>query len=155
MSRADSKGKNVLDPRQALVIQYYSDAQSETFSNAYQSLRKAGYSHSIACDPQRLSWLQAHRASYDVNLIKKAEKNLDKIASINIKLSGAGVKKIDVEIAKLQVDVSKFVLDRLAKSKYGKTDDAKMPEITVNIIQPKVPSATRAIEPETRDAEIE
>lgn len=139
--------QRLLDPKKALVISYYSDPNSETFGDAKNSMLRAGYSVANAKDPQKLQWLNAHRASFDVNLIKKAEKNLDRIASINIKLEN----KLGVEVAKLQADVSKFILDRLARSKYGKTEEQKAPEITINIIEPKAPSATRdaeVIEPE-------
>lgn len=147
--------KRLLDPRKALALDYYSDPASETFSNARQSMLKAGYSEASAKDVQKLDWFNAHRATFHVNLIKKAERNLDRIASIQVKLDKAS-NKAEIEIAKLQADISKFVVDRLARAKYGKNEEIKPPEVTINIVSPKAPSATRdaeVIEPKEIDAQ--
>ena len=148
----DKNGLALLDPRQQLALEYYTDPASETFGSAQGSLLKAGFSEGRAKDPQKIAWFQAHRASFHVDLIKKAEKNLDRIASISVKLD----TKLNVEIAKMQADVSKFIVDRLAQGKYGKGTEQVAPAITVNIVAPKAPSATReaqVVEAEQIDAQ--
>ena len=136
---SQSREKALLDPRRALALEYYSDASSESFGNATRSLERAGFKPSYARNASDIEWLTAHRASFHVDLIKKAEKNLDRIASINVKLDS----KLNVEVAKLQADVSKFIVDRLAQGKYGKGTEQVAPAVTVNIVSPKAPSATR------------
>jgi hypothetical protein len=148
---AKTREKALSDPRRALALEYYSDATSETFGNASRSLERAGFKPSYARNSCEIEWLNAHRASFHVDLIKKAEKNLDRIASINVKLD----TKLNVEVAKLQADVSKFIVDRLAQGKYGKGTEQVAPAITVNIVAPKAPSASRdaqVVEPDQLDA---
>jgi hypothetical protein len=146
--------KKLLDPRKALALEYYCDPTSETFGVAHSSMIKAGFSHGTAKDPQKLQWFQAHRAQYDVDIIGLSEKKLKTYLEIDVELNS----KLNVDIAKLQADLLKFALDRLANKKYGKGTEQEAPAITVNIVAPKAPHATRdaqVVEPEQVDAPSE
>lgn len=48
MTKANKPKKELLDPRQALFLEYYLTPHTETFSNIYQSAIKAGYSEEYA-----------------------------------------------------------------------------------------------------------
>lgn len=95
------------DPRQSLFLKYYLSVKSETFSNALQSALKAGYSqeYSENLTSEMPKWLSESLG--DINLIKKAEKNLDKFLSD------------DYEDDKIKSDITKFTLSRLGKQKYS------------------------------------
>lgn len=138
-----------VDPRRALAIKYYNDPASDSFGVVSRSLAKAGFSK--AMQEKRAPWLMDDsRIAQLSRMVRLAERNLNRIASIEVKLSRAS-NKAELEIAKLQTDISKFVLERLAKSTYNKGEEFKAPEITINIVEPKAPSATRdaeVIEPE-------
>lgn len=135
----DKNGLAILDPRQALALQYYTDPTSETFGNAQGSLLKAGFSKGRAKDPQKIAWFQAHRAQYDVDVIKLSEKKLKKYLEIEVALDS----KLNVDIAKLQADLLKYALDRLASKKYNKGAEQEAPAITINIVSPKAPHVSR------------
>jgi hypothetical protein len=145
--QVDKSRLRALDPRRALALEYYTDPTSETFSDAKNSLQRAGFSDSYSLQSTNLKWLQAHRAQHTIDTIKLAEDKLTRYLKIDVALDS----KLNVDIAKLQADLLKFALDRLANKKYGKGTEQVAPAITVNIVAPKAPSATRdaqVVEPE-------
>lgn len=105
----------MVDPRQASFLKYYLDPKSETFSNALQSALKAGYEQEYAENITHLepNWLS--EAVGSEQMIKKAERNLNKILDLDPEREG----KIDTGVLKVVADTSKFITERLAKDKYS------------------------------------
>lgn len=104
-----------VDPRQALFLKSYLDPNSPTFSNALQSALKAGYEQEYAENITHLEpdWLS--EAIGTDQMIKKAERNLNKILDMDPEKEG----KVDTGVLKVVADTSKFVTERLAKDKYS------------------------------------
>lgn len=94
--------KQELDPRHLAFLQYYLDPKSKTFSNAYQSGVKAGFSdeYSKVILSRDLDWL-SESVNRD-NMIKKAFRNLNKLLDEN-------------EDKRILLDTTKFVAERLGK----------------------------------------
>ena len=141
---------SIVDPRQALTISFYRNPDSQTFGNLYQSLVKAGYEPKYARtiyskDPD---WL-TETVKRDVNMIAKAERNLEKYINLEIDLKS----KIGVDIAKLQADVSKFVLKTLARQKYSEDKEDVTPSVTINITNYNE-AETKEVDPQVREAEV-
>lgn len=112
------------DPRQSLFLSLYLDPKSKTFSNAMTSAIKAGYDPDYARQimGQMPTWL--NEKLQNNMLVEKAEKNvatfLD-METINKKLTEDGevVQFDDAALMRIKADVTKFVLERLAKSKWS------------------------------------
>lgn len=121
------------DPRQTRALINYKDPASETFGNLKQSMIKAGFpitsTNSVYTNTPL--WL-SESLIQDVDAIKQAESNLRKYNSIKVDIMGDNKNAID--IAKLQVDVSKFILKTLAKQKYSDTEDKQLPDVQINIV---------------------
>jgi hypothetical protein len=131
----------VLDPRQSLALASYKNPTSPTFGNLKQSLIASGYddeyANSIA--GREPAWLLDGMKS-DVQMIQRAERNLNRYNTLDIKLD----TKNNIDIAKLQVDVSKFILKTLAKQKYNDGDEVIPASVQINIVnynKDKAPSA--------------
>lgn len=121
-----------LDPRQALTLSYYTNPKSETFGDLKNSCIRAGFSASYgdSITGKTVKWLSQNVVD-DVKRIMQAEKNLDRYISLkNDKLE----TKNDIEKAKLQIDVSKFVLKTRARSKYSEDKEIETPNVTINIM---------------------
>ena len=120
-----------LEPRQELAIKYYKDPTSETFGNLKRSMMRAGfeenYAHTIA--GRGVAWV-SEATRRDVNLIEQAEKNLQEYATITIDFDN----KNAVDLARLKVDVSKFILKSIGKKKYGDDKEAESPNVQINIV---------------------
>ena len=102
--------KEVLDPRQALFLEYYLTPGTPTFSNIYQSALKAGYSKEYAESFQTKGkmWLSENIGEVTKDeLVKKAKKVLNKsLDSDDEKLAQDTAKfvaKTDVEFSEKQV----------------------------------------------------
>jgi hypothetical protein len=95
-----------LTPQQSDFQRYYFDPKSETFSNAYKSAKKAGYSEesSLNITGYMPKWLSEMLGKHK-KLVLKAEKNLETL--------------LDSEDEKIKSDLTKFTLSRLAKDKYS------------------------------------
>ena len=90
--------KEVLDPRQALFLEYYMSPGTETFSNIYQSAIKAGYSESYADNmrAKTLEWISGNVGEVTKGeLVQKSKKVLN--------------KSLDSDDEKLAQDTAKFV----------------------------------------------
>lgn len=102
------------DPRQAKFLAYYLDIDSDTFSNAFQSAIKAGYSPKYADDitTKGNQWMED--IGGDLEMLLKAEENLVKALNIDIE---------NKEIGDRGLKATMFVAERLGKKKYGKNID--------------------------------
>lgn len=114
-SRKTTKGMTykprVRDPQQIAFLAAYNDPNSPTFGNALQSALKAGYTQQYAenITGQQPKWLQESTIDR-VALLAQAEKNLHHYAT--------ATPENDTD-KRLQVDVSKFVSERLGKQYYA------------------------------------
>lgn len=93
-----TKKKELLDPRQALFLEYYLKPGTETFSNIYKSAIKAGYSESYADNmrAKTLEWVSGNVGEVTKQeLVTKAKKVLN--------------KTLDGDDIKLAQDTAKFV----------------------------------------------
>ena len=113
----------VPDPRQSLFLSYYLDPKSKTFSNAYQSAKKAGYEEEYSQNITSLmpTWLS--ESIGDQYLIKKAEENLKEFLEMETKtVKPIGDKVVEIndpQLTKIKQDTTKFVAERLNKQKYS------------------------------------
>ena len=122
----------LIDPRQTLALNNYTNPKSPTFANLSQSLQKAGFakSYAITIADRKPEWLTSNLI-HDIELIQKAEKNLHKYANMII----ADEDKNAIDKSRIQVDVSKFILKTLAKQKYSENGEDKQPQnIQINMI---------------------
>jgi hypothetical protein len=140
MSATDDIEK--LDARQASALAFYIDPTSETFGDTSKSMIKAGFAPSTARNAGRTAWLKEHRANYSVEIVKSAEKLLQKYLAVDINLTPES-NRAEIDIARLQSDLLKFSLERLASGQYNKDADAVTPQVTINVTQYQKPSATR------------
>ena len=104
------------DPRQSLFLANYLDPGSETFSNAYKSALKAGYSeeYSSVILSQDLDWLSEKLK--DEDMVQRAEKALlEALNYVTVNEEG----KVDASVAKIKQDTAKFISERLKKEKYS------------------------------------
>lgn len=121
--------KELLDPRQALFLEYYLKPQSPTFSNIYQSAIKAGYSDEYAQNmrAKTLEWVSENVGSVTKDkLVTKAKRNLDKL--------------LDSDDEKIQADITKFVAK--TDSEFSEKSETKvvLPKPLVDIGQLKIES---------------
>jgi len=92
----------LLDPRQKMCWDLYIDPKSKTFGNAYQSALKVGYEDGTAKQITTFDWfIEKCRR---LNLLGKAERNLDKILDLPLE-----------DKANIVLDASKFVAKTLGK----------------------------------------
>ena len=106
--------EKLLTPQQELFLSYYTNPKSETFSNAYQSALKAGYSeeYSQNITGQLPDWLS--ESISDMKRLRKAEKNLDEVQNIEI-YNEEG--KPDPQLIDKRTKVDMFIAERLNKNK--------------------------------------
>jgi len=111
VSNPNGANQWVPDPRQDLFLSHYLDPNSETFSNAYQSALKAGYSDEYAQVVTRgRSWLS--EAVSDARLVTLATKNLE------VALVG-GLDDPEKGGKPLQMRATEFSLKGLQKAKWS------------------------------------
>lgn len=122
---------DIIDPRQLKTLEGYRNPKSETFGNLKQSAILAGYNVDYAdqLSSIRPAWL-TDAVQGDIALVQRAERNLKKYIELDVTLNG----KKDIDLAKLQVDVSKFILKTLAKQKYSEDADYTPPNVQINIV---------------------
>ena len=124
----------IIDPRQAQCLVFYQDPKSDTFGNLYQSALRAGFLDAYArnISERKPNWLTENVVD-TVKMVKRAERNLKKYLEVSVDLTDKSKGNIDV--AKLQADVSKFILKTLARKKYSEVEEGNAPSVTVNIIE--------------------
>lgn len=119
------------DPRQSLFLTNYLDPKSDTFSNAYQSAIKAGFSKRYAQNITHImpTWLS--ETVGDDYLLAKAEANLREFIELDAKdplvtLSGPvkdeqgnQIMVHNSKLLRIKSDMTKFALERLNKKKYS------------------------------------
>lgn len=101
--------KDLLDPRQALFLEYYMKPGTDTFSNIYQSAIKAGYSKEYAENMRikTLDWVSDNVGEVTKDeLVKKSKRVLNKtLDGDDIKLAQDTAKfvaKTDIEFSEKQ-----------------------------------------------------
>ena len=101
--------KDLLDPRQALFLEYYLKPGTDTFSNIYQSALKAGYTKEYAESFQTKGklWLSENIGEVTKDeLVKKSKRVLNKaLDGDDIKLAQDTAKfvaKTDIEFSEKQ-----------------------------------------------------
>ena len=126
-----------LNPKQQMAMALYKDPLSPSFGDLKHSFLAAGFKPSYArnavSQPTKVAWL-SRSLEQDIDMVRKAQDNLQRMLSVEIDLSD----KLGVQVARLQHDVNKYVLDNLARGKYGRAIDTEDPEqgkIVVNIHQ--------------------
>lgn len=97
MTKAQGGNQYKADPRQLDFLSYYLNPISETYSNIYQSAKRAGYSESYAEQLKtKVNWLPENTKLVTKDkLVLKAKNNLDKL--------------LDSSDEKIQADITKFV----------------------------------------------
>ena len=108
------------DPRQQLFLANYLNPKSETFSNAYQSAVKAGYSEEYASNilSQELDWLS--ESLRDEDMVRKAENALSEaLGYVTVNEEG----KVDSGVARVKLDATKLVLKGMRKDKYSERSE--------------------------------
>ena len=108
--RSNPNGANQyqLDPRQKLCWDYYIDPESETFSSGLASALKAGYEQATAEHITLEPWFIEKLRT--LNMLEKAEKNLNNFLELT--------EETDTKL-RVKADVTKFVAERIGKSKYS------------------------------------
>lgn len=137
MARTNPYGANQynrnIDPRQDLFLSYYFDPSSETFSHAYNSAIKAGYTEatSLTITGSDNAWFV--EASRDHRRLTTAENVLQEMLEMPTNAlkhhrSGTGDDEDDEDISylatepalvKIKQDTAKFVAERMGKHKYS------------------------------------
>jgi len=140
-----------LNPKQSLALEYYTDPKSPSFSNKGNSMIRAGYAVSVATKTNKANygWLD-DQSAVRVSMISKAQSNLKSILDLELKIDRHSDKNT-IDIVKLQADVSKFTLERLASGVYNRESEASVPNVVINITEYKRPEHVvrdiEAIEP--------
>lgn len=108
--------KRLLTPQQENFLAYYTDPRSETFSNAYQSALKAGYTkeYSENITSQLPDWLSESLG--DMNRLRRAEKRLDQILDLE-PVDDEG--KVDNALIANQMKGINLVAKGIGKHKYS------------------------------------
>lgn len=126
-----------INPKHQKALALYKDPMSPTFGELRKSFIQAGFKPGTASryirEKDNIPWL-SQSLQEDIDMVRKAQHNLHKMLNIEIDLSD----KNGVQIARLQHDVNKYVLDNLARGKYGRAIDTEDPEqgkVVVNIHQ--------------------
>ncbi len=121
----------VLDPRQKLCWESYTNPNSKTFGNAYQSAMSAGYEEGYAAQITTVDWfLEKMRR---LNMLSKAEKVLDKTLSYE-PVNEEGI--IDTGLLRVQTDVAKHITSTLGKDEGYSTKTEGNGGGNINILMP-------------------
>ena len=119
----------IIDPKQSNAVSNYKNPKSVTFGNLYQSLLKAGYAETYCKSiyDRIPAWFSQSIVNTVENVVQ-ADKNIKKYLNYDIDLEDPKPK--DMDIMKIQADLSKFV----TKSKYGVEEDDSKPNVQINIV---------------------
>lgn len=136
-----------IDPKQSMAISNYKNPKSETFGNLYQSLLRAGYAESYCKTiyDKIPAWLSQSTVNTVENVVQ-ADKNIKKYLNYDIDLEAPKPK--DMDIMKIQADLSKFV----TKSKYGAEEDDSKPNVQINIVNYSDEKAKTAVDAVVTDS---
>ncbi len=125
---ADLLAENRLDPRQKLCWNYYLDQTSPTFSNAYRSALKAGFSMWYSKTITTRPWFKDKMRR--THLLTKSEKITDKILDMEA-LDENG--KVKADVLRVQADVAKHIQKNLGKDE-GYTEKTEVAGGAGNIV---------------------
>jgi len=115
MTRANPNGANgnLSDPREQKCWDFYVKTIQENRANAYQSAIDAGYEESTAKTITTREWFKERLKNLKrKEMLSKAERNLDKMLDENYRNDEG---KIQPEVAKIVIDVSKTIVKTLGK----------------------------------------
>jgi hypothetical protein len=104
-----------LSPKQLAFLRFYLEIGSETFGNAYQSAKKAGYSEAYATQitARELGWLSERKALH-AEMLLSAEKKLKQAVSLDV---------TDEKIGNRALDAGKFIASRLGKETWSERNE--------------------------------
>lgn len=112
---------NILSPQQQMAWSNYVDPKSKTFSNAYQSAKKAGYSEEYSSNIMIEKWWKNKLRI--LNMLDKAEQNLSDFLEMDTKtkklIQNELVEMDDSEKMRIKADITKFVAERVGKARYS------------------------------------
>lgn len=119
-SNPNKANQHVPDPRQSLFLAYYLDPKSETFSHAYASAVKSGYSEEYAKNitGQMPTWLS--ESIRDNEMLALAEKRLKQILNFE-PVNEEG--KIDNALLANQMKAVTLVAKGIGKAKYSERQE--------------------------------
>lgn len=137
----------VLDPRQQLATAYYRDPKSESFGNLKRSMIRAGFSPQYASNQydKDIEWIQLAKST--VKMIQKSENTLKEV--LDYPISFKDKSKYNVDMIKTKVDVAKFTLKTLAKSKYDEDAKEEKPAVQINIVNYNADSKAQEVQEAT------
>ncbi len=136
--------RQIKDPRQDVCFEIYIRDLPFTGGDAKRAAIEAGYSENFAINVRKTTWFKTKLEEFEKKMkrrgmLSKAERNLDKVLDLPYESeTEEGKTKIDIDILKTVVDVSKTITASLGKDEgystkttvEGKTDST----ITVNSI---------------------
>lgn len=123
--RISSLEEKTQSPRQLLFWSYYVNKDLETFNNAYKSARVAGYTDESARNVTTKQWYK-HGETFYHQLLHKAEEVLMEDLKLDIwedvvyKGRKTGDRRVNVKIARIRSETSKFVLLTIGKKIYNR-----------------------------------
>ena len=128
------------DPRVALFTAYYTDPKSKSFGSVQGSALRAGYKkdHARNITVSKPKWFTDVLSSMrQRKMLDKAERNLEAVLEMDIevpvitlhgvlkdKKTGKVVKQVHAGLLKIRADTDKFVLERLNRDSYGRSESS-------------------------------
>lgn len=118
--------------RQKNFIKQYANPKSPTHGNKVATARAVGMSPDYVkgITVENKKWFREGLNAMDIDMLSKAEKNLQKYLNVEIDLHD----KEHIDIAKLQLDVSKFILKHLGGNKYNEDKKPAPPAVQIQYI---------------------
>ena len=118
-----TKGK--LNPQQIKFLQTYLNPKSKTFGNAYQSAIDSGFSVTYSKHITQVNPNWIYENVRRLNMLAKAEKNLDEFLDFDNENSNK---------LRVKFDTSKFIAERIGKVIYGQSDEQKGGDIKILVL---------------------
>jgi len=120
--------QKALTPQQAALWEAYINPESDTFGDATNSARKAGYAESFCDTVAQTDWFDGLRRRY--NMRKRGEQVLEEMLEMPVKVlehsrekdeQGNPIKYVatDTGLVKIKQDTAKFVVERLGKDEWS------------------------------------
>jgi len=112
MAVTNPNGANqfLLDPRQKLFWEKYSNPKSETFGNITQSGLSVGYTEGYSDEIGQSDWFR--EKLWKLNSVFSSERKMKELLELDLNNGG---DKVDVGIARIQADLVKFLASTLGK----------------------------------------
>lgn len=121
-----------LTMRQKTFIKQYVNPKSPTHGNKVATARAVGMSPDYVkgITVENKAWFREGLNAMDIDMLSTAEKNLQKYLNVDIDLKG----EPNIDLARLQLDVSKFILKHLGNNKYTEDKKPSPPAVNINYI---------------------